>query len=403
MLNLPRNIWVMSLVMALSFSSTAMMVLIAGLIGAQLAPSASLATLPYAVVVIGTACASIPAAMIMSRIGRKRGVYVGLAVAMCATLLALLAVVLREFWLFVFAAFLIGMNAAFTQQGRFIILENAADAQQQADGLTLALLANLIAAFLGPWMGLAGKDLSVLQHITSAEYSGAFILLFGLLVLASLILSRYEEQPMRIFDQQNSGRSIFSIIRQQSFVLAAGSAAFGFAIMAFVMTATPVSMHQLHGHALSDTTWVIQSHIVAMFLPSLITGRLIKAGFNTSLLLIGFTIYLGMVGIAFNGQHVMHYWWALVLLGLGWNFIFMTSTTRLASAHDDNEKFKTQAANDFLVFSFQAIAAFSAGFVLFEYGWITVVQIALVMSMVWLLVLIGTSTFTRSKPKPAQS
>ena len=141
MLNLPKNIWVMSAVMALSFGSSSMMVLIAGLIGAKLAPTAAMATLPYAVVVIGTASASIPAALLMQRVGRKRGVTISLSMAIGAAVLAAYAVSAGNFWLFVFAAFLLGANASFAQQGRFIILENAVGAKQQADGLTLALLA----------------------------------------------------------------------------------------------------------------------------------------------------------------------------------------------------------------------------------------------------------------------
>ena len=363
------------------------MVLIAGLIGVRLAPDESLSTLPYAMVVIGTACAAIPAAMIMSKIGRKKGVYLGLCIALFATVLAIHAINTDQFWPFVMASFLFGTNAAFAQQGRFIILENARNEKEQADGLTLALLANLVAAFLGPWMGLFGRELHHALDASMMPFTGSFLLLLVMLTLAGIGLMRYQEVPLS--EEQGGGaeRSLKDILCQRGFIIASGSAAFGFAIMAFVMTATPVSMNQLQGHGLDHTTWVIQSHIVAMFLPSLITGRLLKQGLRHSLIVTGFLIYLVMVIVASTGQHVMHYWWALVLLGLGWNLIFMTSTTLLGHTHSPSEKFKVQAANDFLVFSFQAIAAFSAGFVLFSFGWSSVVLTALTLTTLWLVVL----------------
>lgn len=379
MLNLPKNIWVMSAVMALSFGSTSMMVLIAGLIGAKLAPTAAMATLPYAVVVIGTASASIPAALLMQRVGRKRGVTISLSMAIGAAVLAAYAVSIGNFWLFVLGAFLLGANASFAQQGRFIILENAVGTKQQSDGLTLALLANLTAAFLGPWMGQYGQHL----FADSADFTGSFILLVCILSGALLLLTQYTEQAKPIVVENPTGRPLWSIVRQPSFLIAAGSAGFGFGIMALVMTATPVSMHELEGHTVSHAAWVIQAHIIAMFLPSLLTGKLLKQGLSTSLLFAGLACYLIMCTIAYSGQEVMHYWWALVLLGMGWNFLFMTSTARLGLSHTPEEKFKVQACNDFMVFGVQAITAFSAGWLLFRYGWGGVINVAIGMTLFW--------------------
>lgn len=384
MLNLPKNIWVMSAVMALSFASTSMMVLIAGLIGAKLAPTPQFATLPYAVVVIGTACASIPAALLMQKLGRKRGVTLSLMMAIGAALLAAYAVSHGLFWLFVGAAFLLGANASFAQQGRFIILENAVGEKQQADGLTLALLANLTAAFIGPWMGQYGQFL----FANAPDFMGSFILLVGVLAVALLLLSQYSEQAKPISVGTSTGRPLWSIIRQPSFLIAAGSAGFGFGIMALVMTATPVSMHEMQGHSLGHATWVIQAHIIAMFLPSLLTGRLLKMGFSTSLLFVGLLLYLIMCIVAYSGQQVMHYWWALVVLGVGWNLLFMTSTAKLGLSHTGEEKFKAQACNDFLVFGVQAIAAFSAGWLLFTFGWQGVINVAVAMTLFWLISLV---------------
>jgi len=137
-------------------------------------------------------------------------------------------------------------------------------------------------------------------------------------------------------------RTLWQIISQPIFVLAAGSAAVGYGVMAFVMTATPISMHEIDGHSLSHTKLVIQTHIVAMFLPSLLSGALLKRGFSASLIFSGLALYLIVTLIGFNGMAVLHYWWALLILGLGWNLLFMTSTAMLPQTYTPQEQFKAQ-------------------------------------------------------------
>jgi len=382
MLNLPKNIYVLSVVMSLNFAATSMMVLVAGLLGAIIAPSPEFATLPLAMMVIGTAAASIPAALIMQRVGRKMGLVIGNVTAIFGLLLAYIAAANQLFSVFIIASLMIGFNAAFIQQGRFIIMENATNESQVADGLTLGLLANLLAAILGPALGSFGRDL-----VSSVgAYAGSFLLAVGALALALMVLLlMYRDLPMPKTDQNVSKRNLWSIIKQPLFILAAGSAAIGYGVMAFVMTATPISMHEINDHSLSHTTFVIQSHIIAMFLPSLLSGYLLKRGFSISLIVSGLALYLIVCAIAFFDQTVLHYWWALVLLGLGWNLIFITSTSLLPKAYNEDEKFKAQAANDFSVFTFQAIAAFAAGLVLFNLQWSGVIYIALAATIFWLL------------------
>jgi MFS family permease len=154
------------------------------------------------------------------------------------------------------------------------------------------------------------------------------------------------------------------------------------------MTATPISMHEMSGHSIEQTTFVIQSHIVAMFLPSLLSGYLVKKGMRLSLIIAGLVIYLGVAIIGISGVSVPHYWFALVALGLGWNLLFVTSTALLPGAYNDQEKFHAQALNDFLIFTTQAIAAFGAGWLVFSIGWISVLWIAAIASALWLLAII---------------
>ena len=379
MLGLSRNIYVMSTVMSLNFASISMMVLVAGLLGASLAPTPELATLPVALMVVGTAITTIPAAFVMRRLGRKRGMAVGMLLALTGAGLALVATQTDNFYLFLIGACFIGANAAFTQQGRFIILENADTEHQKANGLTLALMANLAAAIAGPMLGAYGKDL-----LTGGPYAGSFLFL-GLIILLSLIcLSLYKEIEVAEATDYLTKRSLSELFKQPLFVLAVGSAAIGYAVMAFVMTATPISMHEVENHSLNHTTLVIQSHLVAMYLPSVLTGELLKRNFKFSLLFLGMGLYLVVGLVALAGQEVLHYWWALVLLGLGWNFLFVTSTALLPSTYSENEKHTAQAANDFSIFTAQALAAFLAGWVLFNFGWSNIVLVAVFASAFWL-------------------
>lgn len=385
MLNLPKNIYVMSLVMSLSFTTTAMMVLVAGLLGASIAPDPSLATLPIAMTIVATAIATIPAAMIMQAVGRKKGMAIGILIALTGSGLAYYAAISSQFWLFVAGAMCFGFNAAFVQQGRFIILENAIGEKQQADGLTLALMANLFAAVLGPQLGAYGRDLVA----SPAGFAGSFILAAGVLITSMFALTFYRSLSKPIVDPQISKRSLRSLLRQPTFILAAGSAAVGYGVMALVMTATPISMHEISGHSLDNTKLVIQTHIIAMFLPSMLTGKLLKLGYRSSLLFAGLALYIVVSIIGFGGVEVIHYWWALLLLGLGWNLLFVTSTAILPSAYTNEERFKAQAANDFLIFSVQAIAAFAAGWILFNWGWASILKIAVLITLAWGVILLS--------------
>jgi MFS family permease len=399
MFTLPKNIYIISLVMSLSFIITSMMMLIAGLLGASIAPYRELATLPVAMMVVGTAVASIPAAMIMQKIGRKAGMAVGNLIALTGTGLGYLGAVSGNFWLFLVGAFCIGLNAAFIQQGRFIILENANNPTQEADGLTLALMANLIAAIIGPLLGGLGKDLVS----SPAGYAGSFLLAAAILVLALVVLSLFKNQPIETEQAEEPSRPLRSIAKQPLYIMAAGSAAVGYGVMSLVMTATPVSMVELSHHSIDHTTLVIQSHIVAMFLPSLLTGYLIKKGLRTSLLATALMLYAVVSVIAFSGAQVLHYWWALLLLGIGWNFLFVTSTSMLPDTYRPGEKFKAQALNDFLVFTSQAIAAFSAGWLLFNWGWINLLRVSLIVTLIWSACLIYLHFHIRARNRYLQS
>jgi len=344
----------------------------------------SLATLPVTVMILGVACGAIPAAMLAKSKGRRFAIFTGYSCGLLATLTAMVAALIASFELFVFSGLLFGISTSFIQQLRFAAIESIKDTKDIPTVLSILMLSGIFSAFLGPEIAVVAKDWLTSPH----GYAGSFLVLAGLIICAMLIMVNFKNT--QIDEQQHTGeaRPLTEIIKQPIFIIAILSAALGFALMSYLMTATPLSMHQMHGHSLNDTKWVIQSHIAAMFIPSLFTAWLIKKIGLKSLMLIGTIIYALVTIVALSGEQVMHYWWALILLGIGWNFLFLTGTTLLPQSYKPSERHKVQAINDFIVFGLQATASLLAGWVLFKAGWNMVVLtsmpfIAILFAVTW--------------------
>lgn len=357
-----RNVWVLTLAQAFMMSVNSLNVFIGGLVGNAIAPSSKLATLPVASIIVGTAVATVPLAMSMRRFGRKR-TFIAIAIfSIIVALLASYAITIGNFYLFSFCTFLMGANSACIMQYRFASMESVS-ADKMPKAAAYVLLGGIAAAYLGPEIAVFGKN------ILEAEFAGSFLFLAILFVIGLIILLFYQNTEATAFEQEETPRPLKQILKQRLFWIALFSSTIGYAVMSFIMTATPVSMHVMDGHSLTTTKVVIQSHIVAMFLPSLITGNLIRKFGVRPVLIAGLVAFMACVVFAFNGHFVHHYWVALVFLGVGWNFLFVGGTALLPSTYKESERFKVQAFNEFFLFSSQAIAALSAGWVVHEFGW----------------------------------
>ena len=363
--SLPHNIMLLYIAQPLVMSAGPIIVFIGGIISTKLVDDPSLSTLPISLMIIGVAIATIPASFFAKHQGRKLATQLGFSLTLCASLIAMLATQLGNFLLFCVASLIFGFSTAFMQQIRFAAIESTTDASQIPKVISILMLSGLFAAFLGPEIALAAKD--IIQSETG--FTGSFLCLAIMSVLAIVIMQRFQNPIIETEEIQTTSRSLFTIVKQPIFIIAVLTAALGYALMSYLMTATPLSMHHLHGHSLSDTKWVIQSHIAAMFLPSLFTAYLVKKFGIQSLLISGTIIYAGVIIIALSGEHLLHYWWALILLGIGWNFLFLTGTTLLPQSYQANERYKVQALNEFILFGFQAIASLFAGWVLLQTGW----------------------------------
>ncbi|MEQ9404170.1 MAG: MFS transporter [Cyclobacteriaceae bacterium] len=383
---LPKNIWVLTIGLSLMMSCSSLVVFVGGIIGTAIAPSGELSTLPVAAIIVGTALFTVPVALLMKNLGRRAVFLIIFSIAIVFSLLAAYSVHTDSFYLFCVSLLLLGMPVATLNQFRFAAMESVSENLIPLAASTV-LLGGIAAAFIGPEVGLLGRSLF------STDYVGSFLLLGGLFALGTCTLLFYQNTAKSDEQNQDEGRPLSKIIRQPVFLAAVASAAVGYAVMSFIMTATPVSMHVMDGHSLEDTKWVIQSHILAMFLPSLISAFIIRKIGNIRMIMVGILAFVICIAIASSGHQVGHYWWSLLLLGVGWNFLFIGGTTLLPKSYKENERFRVQALNDFIIFGTQAFSALSAGLIVHVLGW----ENLLLISIPFLLIpLVAVLFFRRS-------
>ena len=362
MRHMPPTVWRLMIAYSLMMAGTSLMVLLAGIIGTGFAPSTDLATLPIALVVVGVASSTLPTGKLLHRFGRRRVFIAYGFVAIAAALLAMQSLVSDTFTGFCLAAFMMGWSGAAGHQYRFAALESVPP-EKAAKATSFLLLGGILAAFVGPELAVRGRALF------GTEYAGSFLLLAGSYLAGLLIISQYRDTVILENEHSSSGRPLFQILRSHVIILAICAAALGYGIMSFIMTATPISMHAHAGHSLDATKFVIQSHIAAMYLPSLVFAWLAaKIGFK-GMLWTGVAVYVACLGIAALNTDFLNYWLALILLGIGWNFLFLSGTNLLPRGYRPEERFRVQSANDFLVFSIQAVASLSSGWFLFHWQW----------------------------------
>ena len=378
----PRNIWVLFVTYPLLLAISPIITLIAGLLAKHIAPSEDLATLPLTFMITGVACSTFIAAKLAQRVGRKKATMMGFILAIIGGLIAMQAARIGNFNLLLTASLCLGASIAFAQQMRFAGIESV-DSDSTAKVVSTLMISGIFAAFIGPEIAVIAKD-----WIDSPfGYAGSFLAFSCLAALGLIIFQLFENPEIeQQTDTQTPTRPLTEIMRQPIFIIAILSGAIGYGLMSFLMTATPLSMHEMNGHTLADTKWVIQSHIAAMFLPSLVTGFLVLRFGLEKILLVGTITFAITAVIALLGQQLMHYWWALVLLGIAWNFLFLTGTVLLPKSYRHEERFKVQALNDFLVFFTQAFASLMSGWLLFRYGWNSLIYISMPFIVIMFLV-----------------
>tara|TARA_X000000368_G_scaffold395070_1_gene362200 strand:+ start:314 stop:1477 length:1164 start_codon:yes stop_codon:yes gene_type:complete len=358
-----KNLFVLALSQIFSFTAAPVTVFLSGIIGSQISPIKSLATLPMSISVVGIAIGAIIATKAMSLIGRKYGFILASIGNSLVSILAAYSIMEQNFILFCFANFFIGVGMAFTHQYRFAAAESV-EKNMAPKAISIILFGGIISAFLGPSFANYAKDL-----VSENLYVGSYLALALLTFIPAILFLFYENKSKIETNLKYMGRSYLELISQPRFIQAIAASAFGYAIMTFLMTATPISMHVMENMSLSKTGIVIQFHVASMFLPSLMTGYLIKKFGHSNVIYSGVFLYSITLIASIFDQSFYNYMFALIFLGLGWNFLFISGTSLLVLTYKEEEKYKAQGLNDFVVYSVHAVGSLSAGIFIALTNW----------------------------------
>jgi MFS family permease len=375
-----RNVLILASTQALFQTVSVMVITLSGIVGWMLATDKSMATLPIALMMVAAAVTMIPASLFMQRYGRKAGFLLGAILGGVAGLLAAVAIWMQSFPLFVAANMLVGSYQAFAQYYRFAAAE-AASADFRSRAISWVIAGGVIAAVAGPNL------VRFTQNVGTVPSALTYLSMVALSIMAILLLSRLALPAASANEAQGEARALPAILKQPIFLTALAGSTIGSAVMLLVMTATPLAM-QICGQPIGAAATVIQWHVLGMFAPSFFTGNLIRRFGVLTIMTGGVALLLGHVAIALSGIEYLHFLSGLILLGVGWNFLFVGGTTLLTEAYRPSERAKVQAAHDFLMYIAISIATFSSGSLLSTFGWQAVNLAVLPMLAIALLMII---------------
>ncbi|MGO4737397.1 MFS transporter [Bosea sp. 2KB_26] len=356
-----RNALVLACAQAFGGANPAIVVSLGGIVGSQLVADKTFATVPVSLMQLGIACGVIPAAMLMRRLGRRNGYLIGALTGVIASSIAAAGTGSRIFWLFCLGTFMCGLYGAFVQSYRFAAADTASESFKPR-AISWVMIGGLAAGVIGPQSVYWTRDLT-----PAAPFAASFMAQGVLALLAIGVVMMLRAPPVAAV-RSSGGRPLSEIMRQPKFIASVTAALVSYGLMSFVMTAAPLAMVGC-GHSIGDAALGIQWHVLSMFGPSFFTGRLIARFGKEKVTAAGLLLLACAAVVGLNGLSVAHFWIALVLLGIGWNFGFIGATALVTDCYRPEERVKVQAANDFLVFGSVAIASFSAGGLLNTGGW----------------------------------
>ena len=383
------NLIVLTLSQIFSFTAAPVTVFLSGIIGSQISPLKSLSTLPMSISVVGIAIGAIFASKLMSITGRKIGFIVASIGNTLVSILAAYSIFIQSFSIYCVANFFLGMGMAFTHQYRFAAAESVSK-DKVPRAISIILLGGIVSAFIGPSVANFSKDL-----FSNHMYVGSYLSLAALTFLQTIFFLFYKNTSKIELSFKYSGRSYFELVSQPRFLQAVISSAFGYAIMTFLMTGTPLSMHVIDGISLNKTSIVIQIHVACMFLPSLIAGNLVKKIGHSKMMYVGVGLYCITVVISLFDQSFLNYMLALVFLGFGWNFLFISGTSLLVLTYKEEEKYRAQGFNDFVVYSVHALGSLSAGVLIVLTNWKIMNLICIPLIIVIILITLRADLLTK--------
>jgi len=359
--NAKKNVALLAGCQAMLFTNNVTLISLAALAGFSLADNKMLSTLPATAYVVGAALTTLPASFFMKRYGRQAGFRVGTSMGIVGAAVCCLALWLHSFWLLCAGVLVLGVYNAFGQYYRFA----AADASAyefKAKAISLVLTGGLVGGIIGPELSKHTRDLFPVPFL------GAYASLIVFCLITLVLLAYIRIPPPSAAERHEPVRPLRSIMAQPAFIVAVTGSALGYGVMNLLMTATPLAMG-LCGHPYGAAALVIQWHVIGMFAPAFFTGSLIRRFGVLRIMLAGVALEALCVGVALSGVLVANFWWALLLLGVGWNFLYVGGTTLLTDCYRPSEKAKAQGMHDFLVFLTTATSSFSSGLLMNRNGW----------------------------------
>ena len=356
-----RDIALLACCQALLLVNSSGLIVMSGLVGYSLVDNKTFATLGVTSFVLGSALAAMPAALYMGRVGRRRGFMTGSLIAIVGSATCALGIARTSFPLYCLGTAIIGVYTAFGLQYRFAAAEVAAPAFR-AKAISLVLAGGIVGGFIGPNASVWAKDLFALPFL------GSFLVLSAVALLALAVQSQVRVPAPSAAERAAGGRSLRAIAAQPVFIVAALAAALGYGIMNLLMTASPLAM-SFCGHPFSAAAFIIEWHVVGMYAPGFFTGSLIKRFGVLKVIVAGALLMSLCVAVAVSGFAIWQFWVALVLLGIGWNFMYTGGTTLLTETYTPAEKAKTQGLNDAIVFAVMVVSSFSSGALVSAAGW----------------------------------
>jgi predicted MFS family arabinose efflux permease len=367
-----RNVFLLATCQALFMTCTSGVIATSALVGVSLASNSGFATVPLACQFGAGMLATIPASLYMKRFGRKAGFLTGTALGICGVLLSTYAILAGSLVMFCLGSILFGSFAGFSRYFRFAAAE-AASADYRSKAISLVLAGGVVAAVTGPTLARATVDLfsPVLFAGTYASLAVVQVAIIGVVLMIRLPPQDEEERT-------GATRPLIEIIRQPIFIVALLGATISYAVMSFLMSITPVAMKE-HHFDFTDSTFVIQGHILGMYLPAFFTGHLIARFGVLEIMLAGACLLVSCVCINLAGTSFLNFFFALALVGVGWNFLFVGATTLLTDCCTPAEKAKTQGFNEFIVFGTIAVGTLTSGTVQHSFGWSGVNYVVLPM------------------------
>jgi predicted MFS family arabinose efflux permease len=356
-----RNALVLGAAQALAGGNNTVIVSTTSIVGAVLAPDKGLATLPITAMVFGMWLGTLPVGVLARRFGRRFALQTGSLFGILSGLISYTAMLHGSFWLMIAGTFCGGLYAAAHQSYRFAAADTASETFR-SKAISYVLAGGVFAALLGPQLVIWTKDL-----LPPYMFAASFLGQSACALLAAIVL-QFVQLPQGRAIEHTPSRPLLQIVRQPRFIVAAACGMASYGMMNMVMTSAPLAMIDC-GHSVTDATLGIQWHVMSMYGPSFFTGVLIARFGVERIAGIGLTMIAGTGVIALSGITVAHFWIALSLLGIGWNFAFIGATTMVIQCHRAHERNTIQSFNDFLIFGSMAVASFSSGQMLAYLGW----------------------------------